>query len=297
MSFTLFRDHEDWDRWDSSILGYKGINERWESRSAQWYSPLDWLDYKEDAIMSNSLTKAHTYFIYLYYSLINLGLGELSPVNSIEFRCLTFTMIFSALYFTFFFSEIASILYRVNQVSILYQRNLDRANDTMSALDFNQQDRDDICQFFMLTKYSSDFQREFDSLLSSVPPSFQIKLLNNFHKVMLCGNQIVSSYLKETRMNSESQISQLENAYRWRFLAMKTNLSDLSYYKRQLLMVSDLEHEIFLQQLTSMLGTMFTAPESEIIKEGEKSNSMFFIVFGDCQVYQRNIFNQSTIKK
>ena len=43
--------------------------------------------------------------------------------------------------------------------------------------------------------------------------------------------------------------------------------------------------DIFLYDLTKILGTMFTIPEINIVEEGEKSDCMYFIMTGECLIF------------
>lgn len=105
-----FRD-QDWNRLeaDDGVLGWKVFNERWDSKSSQWYSPVEFGNYLESMFYTKEYSTLFRYVTMLYYSLINLGLGEIAPVNFLECLFLTLAMVLSALVFTNIFSEIAMI--------------------------------------------------------------------------------------------------------------------------------------------------------------------------------------------
>lgn len=46
-------------------------------------------------------------------------------------------------------------------------------------------------------------------------------------------------------------------------------------------------HELFLQDLIALMGTLFTSPEEDIVTQGEKSTHLYFLVAGSC-IQSRN---------
>jgi hypothetical protein len=68
----------------SDALGWKQYNERWDSRTAEWITPLDWSDYANNQFYTSAYSRIYRYMTLLYYSMINLGLGNLGPVNSYD---------------------------------------------------------------------------------------------------------------------------------------------------------------------------------------------------------------------
>jgi CRP-like cAMP-binding protein len=52
--------------------------------------------------------------------------------------------------------------------------------------------------------------------------------------------------------------------------------------------MKQLDHDLFIDEITMQLGTMFTSPEEYIVTQGDKSNAMFFMVFGDCLIKARD---------
>lgn len=54
------------------------------------------------------------YMTILYYSLINLGTGELSPRNLAETFWFMISLVFSTLMFSIFFSNITSLILELN---------------------------------------------------------------------------------------------------------------------------------------------------------------------------------------
>lgn len=41
-----------------------------------------------------------------------------------------------------------------------------------------------------------------------------------------------------------------------------------------------------MEEFVSIMGTLFTEPEQNVVVQGEKANAMFFISSGTCQVLQ-----------
>jgi CRP-like cAMP-binding protein len=57
-------------------------------------------------------------------------------------------------------------------------------------------------------------------------------------------------------------------------------------------------NEIFMRTLLSYLGTFLTTPEEEIIKQGDESEEMFFIIQGDCvlNIIEDNLKSYDAVK-
>ena len=49
------------------------------------------------------------------------------------------------------------------------------------------------------------------------------------------------------------------------------------------------DHEVCISAMISLMGTLFTSPEENIVQQGEKANAMYFMVSGDCMVAQRDL--------
>lgn len=56
--------------------------------------------------------------------------------------------------------------------------------------------------------------------------------------------------------------------------------------------VTTKDHDIFLQEVVSNLGTLFTSPEEYATVEGEKTLDMFFIISGACSVSMHDPVSQ-----
>lgn len=94
---------------DDGIIGWKTYNERWDSQSTQWNAPADFVSPSESVLHLQTTKMGFRYSFFLYYALINVGIGEICPVNHIDFVFLAVDMIFSAIFFSILFSEIVSL--------------------------------------------------------------------------------------------------------------------------------------------------------------------------------------------
>ena len=52
-------------------------------------------------------------------------------------------------------------------------------------------------------------------------------------------------------------------------------------------MTTDQPYELFLDDLITQLGTLFSGPEEKLVTQGEKSNAMYFVVSGNSIVTQK----------
>jgi hypothetical protein len=106
---------------ESGVIGWQQFNEKWDSRTTQWNSPIDWFAYTEQQLHSTNYSILYRYLTMLYYSLINLGLGEIGPINKYEMIFCIVSLVISALMFTNIFSSIASLTAILNYKEIVEQ--------------------------------------------------------------------------------------------------------------------------------------------------------------------------------
>lgn len=88
-------------------------------------------------MFSDSFSLSRRYSFFLYYSLINLGTGELSPRNRVDNLWCFLSLTFSTMMFSIFFSNITSYILELNFNSIRKQQNLDEALDIMLAIELS----------------------------------------------------------------------------------------------------------------------------------------------------------------
>ena len=69
-----------------------------------------------------------------YYSMINIGLGEMCPVNKIELLFCVISLMISVLVFFFIFSAMSSLMVLYGEESRQQQEELDLANSMMGAI-------------------------------------------------------------------------------------------------------------------------------------------------------------------
>lgn len=79
----------------------------------------------------------HRYLIMIYYSLIDLGLGEICPLHIEELYFCIISMIISAFVFSKLFGEILSVYGLITQESIFRQGVLDQMNEVMTVINLN----------------------------------------------------------------------------------------------------------------------------------------------------------------
>ena len=138
----FFRE-DDWDRFTANdgIIDWQAYNERWDGRSKQWYSPIDFFDPEDQILHSEEMTTLFRYMTQFYYSLINLGLGEIAPVNSEEYGFLVCSMILSSLIFQIIFGEIITIFAMINSLSMQLEEERIRMNSVMDNIQMTARDR------------------------------------------------------------------------------------------------------------------------------------------------------------
>lgn len=152
-------------------LDYKDYNDRWNTRRSYWFSTIDWLSSSSNTLFHPDCSIWQRYLTLFYYSLINLGTGELSPTNSEELVWFNMSLLISTLMFSIFFSNITSLLLELNFDSMRRQQILDQANGVMNAIRYSQEAQDEVRMYFAFNYNSQEFQNVFDCLLSDLPPS------------------------------------------------------------------------------------------------------------------------------
>lgn len=85
----------------------------------------------------------------MYYSMMNMGTGEIGPVNEIEFLLFVFSLTVSTLLISLFFSNLTSLLMDLSYDKVLRQSSIDEGNSIMEALELDQDSRAEIRMFWM----------------------------------------------------------------------------------------------------------------------------------------------------
>ena len=111
-------------------------NDKWNSRSNIWYTPIDWKNYvdQELGIDSVKYTTSFRYLTMLYYGVMNLGSNEFGPVNQQDFVFLVLTLICSALLNALIFGDVATLVSVLESKDSARQDNLDAANSVMDSI-------------------------------------------------------------------------------------------------------------------------------------------------------------------
>ena len=87
----------------------------WEPKevSAHWYPPLSWINYVDSVYYETDLFMQ--YLISLYSSVIFLGIGEMGPVNEIEYFTSIVILILSLFINAFLFGELAMLAHTMGK--------------------------------------------------------------------------------------------------------------------------------------------------------------------------------------
>lgn len=75
------------------------------------------------------------YLTMLYYVFINLGLGEMGPINNTELLFCIGSMILSSIVFSNIFGYILSVNAQINQIDTETQSHIDQMNEVMNVLE------------------------------------------------------------------------------------------------------------------------------------------------------------------
>lgn len=95
--------------------------------------------------------------VMIYYSLINLGLGEMSPVNQPEQLFCVLSMICSSFIFSHIFGEIGGLFHQMNQLQMEQQEKQDTMNDLMNAFEFRDNVKMEVLQYVNKIQPSREF--------------------------------------------------------------------------------------------------------------------------------------------
>lgn len=75
-------------------------------------------------------------------------------------------------------------------------------------------------------------------------------------------------------------------------------MSAIKQFQRKLFMKNIIySYELVMSDIFFSLGTLFAPPEEKILTQGQKSNSMFFIISGKCQVSINTIGLKENLNK
>lgn len=78
-------------------------------------------------------------------------------------------------------------------------------------------------------------------------------------------------------------LMKLEWANKWKYVQSQVQKRLLDEMLNQL-KLTDEDHDIFLSEFISTLGTLMVAPEQYITIQGQRANDMFFIISGECLI-------------
>lgn len=133
------------------------FNKRWDSRSAEWYTPTDFVSFTDSKIFTSEISKSQLYFRMLYQSVINLGIGELGPVNEEEMAFFFISMLLSTLMTNLIFGEVYGLISSINLQENLKQNELDFSNNVMKQINLSFESIKDVHAYFRHTEQSHMF--------------------------------------------------------------------------------------------------------------------------------------------
>ena len=280
-----FHREDNWHRLtsDDAILGWQRYNERWDARSKQWNMPIDFVNPADQGFHTEKWSVWQKYCNLFYYAQINLGLGEIGPVNIQESAFLAMTMIISALVFTNVFGEIVGIFQLINREAFELEQDKIRTNTMLEALEINLEAKFEINEFNQRNQPSKTFQRELDDLLESLCFSLQLETMGcYFLPAIYCNPTVQLFLLKQFSPTSNLKIK-IQTGQQLR----KLRLNDQRLFKRLNRRVDELFH-MFVEYLISMMGTFFLPVEEYAISLNERSNAIYFVAQGTLYVSDFN---------
>lgn len=112
----------------------------------------------------------------------------------------------------------------------------------MQSIDLNNEEQNQIREYFLKTITLKEKQEEYDLFLDSVCPSLKFKAMMHLFQVCLLKNVLVNKYLKYTQ-----------------------NQSLLNEKNKE-----QIKENQFLEYFSSKLGVCFLTPEESIIKQGDE---------------------------
>lgn len=85
---------------------------KWDSRTKNMYLTIDWTNYLEQEIDTNSgkYDSLFRYTTMLYYGVLNVGSNEFGPINVPEMLFCVITLIFSSMLTATIFGDVASLV-------------------------------------------------------------------------------------------------------------------------------------------------------------------------------------------
>jgi len=150
---------------------YQAFNDGWDSQVRMWYTPLDWVDFPSQRLFTTEATKEYRYILLLYYSMLDMFLNELGPVNEVEMFVMIFSLLFGAVLNALIFGDIAFLISSLNKKDNQFQEKLDSGNAVMDQINLKEKDQDRIREFFLQTQTTREKQEEFSQFMETIPPS------------------------------------------------------------------------------------------------------------------------------
>jgi hypothetical protein len=133
-----FEADPNWRRWtEDEAPDFAEINAKWEGRASSWYSPIDWLNYGDAELGTTSevYTFGFTYWLMIYYAVLNTGANEFGPVSVVDFVFVFMTLLISTMLVVLVFGDIVNQIGVLSQSDVSKQEMLDQSNEVMMAIE------------------------------------------------------------------------------------------------------------------------------------------------------------------
>ena len=113
--------------------------------------PLEWINFPDQTLFSPAYDKFKRYITMLYYSCMNLGVGEFGPANTIEFLFCYGSMLCSFLFNALIFGDVVTLVQVISKKQNERQQQLDDANSVMIGLKIDNLSQEEIREFLQKT--------------------------------------------------------------------------------------------------------------------------------------------------
>lgn len=106
--------------------------------SSQWYTPTEWVNIGDAAIFTKEMSRNERYFIMVYYAIMNLGIGEIGPINVPELAYCIFSLPVSLMLQSLLFSDIAVLVQTFFKKRSEQQADIDKAWEVMTWIELEE---------------------------------------------------------------------------------------------------------------------------------------------------------------
>ena len=145
------------------------------------------------------MTDTKKYTESLYYSTLFLSQNEIGPQTPFEIF-VTICILSAGIFMNSkILGDLAMLVEQLIQSKSIRQEKFDSLNGVMQDIDLNNEEQDQIREYFLKTITLKEKQEEYDIFLDSVCPSLKFKAMMHLFSVCLLKNMLVQKYLKDTQ--------------------------------------------------------------------------------------------------